>query len=102
MPNYYRQTSDNLSVSPSRYNNLHILINSIKQKLSAHLRYVTSNNYFSLNFSGFRSLLHQLVQSQTETISLSRQRLEIEKRRFEYEQNVGDKLLAVLQTIANK
>lgn len=47
-------------------------------------------------------LLNTLVQAQTETVSLARQRLEVEKLRFEYEQSVGDKLLAILQTIANK
>lgn len=56
-------------------------------------------NFFTL---GLRILLNTLVQAQTENASLARQRLEIEKRRFEYEQSLGDKLLGVLQTIANK
>lgn len=52
-------------------------------------------------FSGFRGLLHRLITIQNETLGVSKQRLKIERQRFEFEQSIGKKLLNVLTKMAN-
>ncbi|XP_037048103.1 platelet glycoprotein Ib alpha chain isoform X2 [Bradysia coprophila] len=50
---------------------------------------------------GFKGLLHRLINIQNESLGISKQRLKIERQRFEFEQNIGKKLLSVLTKMAS-
>lgn len=52
-------------------------------------------------FIGFKGLLHRLINIQNETLGINKQRLKIERQRFEFEQSIGKKLLNVLTKMAS-
>lgn len=53
------------------------------------------------SFAGFKGLLHRLINIQNESLGINKQRLKIERQRFEFEQSIGKKLLGVLTKMAN-
>jgi hypothetical protein len=49
--------------------------------------------------TGFRSLLNQLVQLQSTSVMISRQRLGVEKQRLAVERTLGEQMIMSLQAI---
>jgi hypothetical protein len=52
-----------------------------------------------LPWPGFRSLLNQLVQLQSTSVMISRQRLGVEKQRLAVERTLGEQMILSLQAI---